>query len=92
MFLISSVTLIRILLLFLFIFYQYMRYSQPQLVTHQELYYEFELVHNNYQSISHIYSHPIEVQDMINILNQKKLLIKAYLYSPLELMCITSHI
>ena len=90
-FLISSVTLISILLLFLFIFYQYKRYSQPQLVTHQELGYESELVncHNN-KSISHIYSHPIEVQD--DQYRQPKEVTNQSLFSPLELVCITSHI
>ena len=67
-----------------------MRYSQPQLVTYQELYYEFELVHNNYQSISHIYSHPIEVQD--DQYCQPEEATNQSLYSPLELVCITSHI
>ena len=67
-----------------------MRYSQPQLVTYQELYYEFELVHNNYQSISHIYSHPIEVQDDQHC--QPKEATNQGLYSPSELVCITSHI
>ena len=89
-FVISSVTLIRTLLLFLFIFYRYKKYSQPQLVTYRALDYESELVCNTYMSTSHIYSHPIEVQDDQYRQPEEDTNPDPYFLS--ELVCITSHI